>query len=91
MQFTVIRAGGKVVDVQTNSPELTHFLRLLKLSRAHTTWLTYALDLRRFFGIVQVPPQQVGRPECLIHRAARPSGTGRFHQQPPPRRRLVTL
>ena len=65
MQFTVVRAGGKIVDVQTNSPEINHFLRLLKLSRAHNTWLNYALDLRLFFGIVQVPPQQVGRPECL--------------------------
>jgi site-specific recombinase XerD len=65
IQFTVVRAGGKIVDVQTNSPEISHFLRLLKLSRAHNTWLNYALDLRLFFGIVQVPPQQVGRPECL--------------------------
>jgi len=65
IQFTVVRAGGKLVDVQTNSPELTHFLRLLKLSRAHNTWLNYALDSRLFFGIVQVSPEQVGRPACL--------------------------
>jgi integrase/recombinase XerD len=65
IQFTVVRSGGKIVDVQTTSPEINHFLRLLKLSRAHNTWLNYALDLRLFFGIVQVPPQQVGRPECL--------------------------
>jgi integrase/recombinase XerD len=65
IQFTVVRAGGKIVDVQTNSPEINHFLRLLKLSRAHNTWLNYALDLKVFFGIVQLPPEQVGRPECL--------------------------
>jgi site-specific recombinase XerD len=65
IQFTVARAGGKIVDVQTNSPEINHFLRLLKLSRAHNTWLNYALDLKLFFQIVQVPPEQVGRPECL--------------------------
>ena len=65
IQFTVIRAGGKIVDVQTNSPEITHFLRLLKLSRAHNTWLNYALDLKLFFSIVHVPPEEVGRPECL--------------------------
>jgi site-specific recombinase XerD len=65
IQFTVVRAGGKIVDVQTNSPEINHFLRLLKLSRAHNTWLNYALDLKLFFSIVQVPLEQVGRPECL--------------------------
>jgi hypothetical protein len=41
------------------------FLRLLKLSRAHNTWLNYALDLKVFFHIVQVLPAQVGRPQCL--------------------------
>ena len=46
MQFTVVRAGGKIVDGQTNSPESSHFLRLLTLSRAHNTWLNDALDLR---------------------------------------------
>jgi site-specific recombinase XerD len=65
IQFTVVRSGGKIVDVQTTSPEINHFLRLLKLSRAHNTWLNYALDLKLFFGVVQVPPQSVGRPECL--------------------------
>lgn len=65
IQFTVVRAGGKIVDVQTNSPEINHFLRLIKLSRAHNTWLSYALDLKLFFSIVQLPPEQVGRPECL--------------------------
>ena len=65
IQFTVIRAGGKIVDVQTSSPEINHFLRLLKLSRAHNTWLNYALDLKLFFSIVQRLPEQVGRPECL--------------------------
>ena len=29
IQFTVVRAGGKIVDVQTNSPEINHFLRFL--------------------------------------------------------------
>jgi site-specific recombinase XerD len=65
IQFTVVRAGGKIVDVQTSSPEINHFLRLLKLSRAYNTWLNYALDLKLFFSVVQLPPQSVGRPECL--------------------------
>jgi site-specific recombinase XerD len=63
--FTVVRAGGKIVDVQTTSPEITHFLRVLKLSRTYNTWLNYALDLKLFFRIVQLPPHQVGRAECL--------------------------
>lgn len=65
VRFTVVRVGGQIVDVQTTSPEINHFLRLLKLSRAHNTWLSYALDLKLFFSIVQVLPEQVGRPECL--------------------------
>lgn len=65
VQFTVLRAGGKIVDVQSTSPEINHFLRVLKLSRAQNTWLNYALDLKLFFSVVQVPPQSVGRPECL--------------------------
>lgn len=63
--FTVVRAGGKIVDVQTTSPEINHFLRVVKLSRAHNTWLSYALDLKLFFEVVHVPPEKVGRPECL--------------------------
>ena len=62
--FTVVRTGGKIVDVQTTSPEINHFLRLLKLTRAHNTWLNYALDLKLFFSIVQVLPEQVGRPSA---------------------------
>jgi len=65
IQFTVVRAGGQIVDVQSTSTEINHFLRLLKLSRAHNTWLNYALDLKVFFSIVQLPPDLVGRPECL--------------------------
>jgi len=66
VQFTITRAGGQIVDVQSTSPEINHFLRLVKLSRAHNTWLNYALDLKLFFCIVRVLPHQVGRPECLL-------------------------
>jgi site-specific recombinase XerD len=65
IQFMVVRSGGKIVDVQTTSPEINHFLRLLKLSRTHNTWLSYALDLKLFFSVVQLPPQSVTRSECL--------------------------
>jgi site-specific recombinase XerC len=63
--FMVVRAGGQIVDVQTNSTEIDHFLRILKLTRAHHTWVNYALDLKLFFRVVGVPPQAVGRSECL--------------------------
>lgn len=65
VQFTVVRAGGQIVDIQTTSPEINHFLRVVKLSRAHNTWLNYALDLKLFFSVVQIPPLAVGRPACL--------------------------
>jgi integrase/recombinase XerC len=65
VQFTVIRAHGRIVDVQTDSPEINHFLRLIKLSRTYNTWLNYALDLKAFFAVVQQPLASVGRPECL--------------------------
>lgn len=65
VQFTVIRSGGKIVDVQSTSPEVNHFLRVVKLSRAYNTWLNYALDLKLFFQVVKALPQAIGRPECL--------------------------
>ena len=65
VQFTVIRAHGQIVDVQTDSPEINHFLRLIKLNRAHNTWLSYALDLKAFFAVVQQPLAAVDRPVCL--------------------------
>jgi len=65
VQFTVIRAHGQIVDVHTDSPEINHFLRVIKLSRAYNTWLNYALDLKAFFAVVQQPLASVGRPECL--------------------------
>lgn len=64
VQFTVVRAGGQIVDIQTTSPEINHFLRVVKLSRAHNTWLNYALDLKLFFSVVRFP-LAVGRPACL--------------------------
>jgi site-specific recombinase XerD len=65
VQFTVSRAHGRIVEVQTDSPEINHFLRVIKLSRAYNTWLNYALDLKAFFAVVQQPLASVGRPECL--------------------------
>ena len=65
VQFTVIRAHGQIVDVQTDSPEINHFLRVVQLSRAYNTWLSYALDLKTFFAVVQQPLAAIGRSECL--------------------------
>ena len=65
VEFTIIRAQGRIVDVHTDSPEIQHFLQVLKQSRAYNTWLNYALDLRAFFTVVQQPLAAIGRPECI--------------------------
>jgi len=65
VQFTFIRAHGHILEIQTDSPEINHFLQMLKLSRAHNTWLSYALDLKAFFAIIRQPLVSIGRPECL--------------------------
>ncbi|NTU63080.1 MAG: hypothetical protein HGB05_06680, partial [Chloroflexi bacterium] len=44
VQFTIVRAAGKVTDCRTTSPEINHFLDLIKLTRAYNTWLNYAYD-----------------------------------------------
>ena len=63
--FSVVRDHGQITDIRTSSPDINHFLRVLKLSRAHNTWLSYALDLKAFFGVVQLEPRFVGRAACL--------------------------
>lgn len=65
VNFSVIREAGKVIDIQTDSPEIGHFLRRVKLTRAYNTWLNYANDLKVFFTIAGVAPASVGRPQCL--------------------------
>jgi site-specific recombinase XerD len=65
INFTVIRTAGKVSDIQTNSPEIEHFLNVLRLTRSFNTWLNYAQDLKIFFSVVGVPLEMIGRPECL--------------------------
>jgi hypothetical protein len=32
--FSVVRKGGKIVEIETASPEIYHFLRLFKLTRS---------------------------------------------------------
>lgn len=66
VEFTIIRAQGRIVDVHTDSPEIQHFLQVLKQSRAYNTWLSYALDLKVFFTVVQQPLAAIGRPQCLL-------------------------
>ncbi len=65
VQFSVIRAQGQIVEVPTDSPEVNHFLQVIKQSRAYNTWLSYALDLKAFFAVVQQPLAAIGRPHCL--------------------------
>jgi site-specific recombinase XerD len=63
--FRVIRKAGKVSDIKTNSPEIAHFLNLLRLTRSFNTWLNYAQDFKIFFDVVRTPLEAIGRPECL--------------------------
>lgn len=63
--FNVIRTDGAIVEVRTSSPEVNHFLRLTKQSRAYNTWLGYAYDLKAFFEVIKTPLRQIDRVACL--------------------------
>ncbi len=65
IRFTFVRQHGKVVDCTTNSQALNHFLDVVKMSRAHNTWLNYAHDLKVFFEVVCKTPEAVDRSDCL--------------------------
>jgi len=65
VRFTIVREHGQVTDVVTSSPALNHFLDLVKLSRAHNTWLSYAHDLKVFFAVTVKPPEAIDRRDCL--------------------------
>jgi site-specific recombinase XerD len=65
VRFTFVRQQGQVVDCTTTSPALNHFLDVVKMSRAHNTWLNYAHDLKIFFADVRKAPEAVDRADCL--------------------------
>jgi site-specific recombinase XerC len=65
VHFTIVRKSGKVADCRTTSPEINHFLDLVKLNRAYNTWLNYAYDLKIFFDVIRKLPQAVSRQDCV--------------------------
>lgn len=65
VHFTVLRTGGRVSDISTTDPAISHFLDLVKMNRAYNTWISYAHDLQLFFKVVGKPPQAVTRADCL--------------------------
>jgi site-specific recombinase XerD len=65
VHFTIVRVGGQVTDCHTTSPEINHFLDLIKFNRAYNTWLNYTYDLKIFFEVIPKPPQAVTRQDCV--------------------------
>lgn len=65
VHFTITRHEGHIADIQTNSPEINHFLDMIKMSRAYNTWVSYAYDLKAFFHAIPKSPQAVTRHDCV--------------------------
>jgi len=65
VQFTFVRHEGRITEIGTNHPALTHFLELIRLNRAYNTWLNYGHDLKLFFQVIGKPPEGVTRSDCL--------------------------
>lgn len=65
VQFHVVREGGQITDIVTNSPAISHFLKLIRLTRSRNTWVSYAYDLKAFFAVVGKPLEDITRPDCL--------------------------
>lgn len=65
VRFTIARGKGRVTDVSTNSPLVNHFLDLVRMNRAHNTWVSYAHDLKIFFQAIPKPPEAITRVDCL--------------------------
>jgi integrase/recombinase XerD len=65
VSFTIVRRGGRVTDISTNSSLLNHFLDLVRMSRAYNTWVSYAHDLKAFFEVIPKPPEAITRADCV--------------------------
>jgi integrase/recombinase XerD len=65
IRFVIVRQGGQVTDVYTNSPLVNHFLDRVKMNRAYNTWISYAYDLKTFFDVIPKPPETVTRADCI--------------------------
>ena len=65
VQFTMTRQEGRVVDISTNSLVVNHFLDMIRMSKAHNTWVGYAHDLKAFFRVIPKPPEAITRADCV--------------------------
>jgi site-specific recombinase XerD len=63
--FALTHEHGKLVAVETTSPLIDHFLKVIKLSRAYNTWVSYTHDLQHFFRVIQKPIEDIGRMDCV--------------------------
>jgi len=64
-EFSVVREGGQITETVTTSSGINHFLRVVRLTHAHNTWLSYAYDLKAFFTAVGKLPEPITRADCL--------------------------
>ena len=65
VHFTFVRQHGQLTDCTTTSPEVNHFLDVIRLSRAYHTWVNYAHDLKVFFDVIPKAPMAIDRRDCL--------------------------
>jgi site-specific recombinase XerD len=63
--FAISREKGRVKEVSTNSPQINHFLDLIKMCRAYNTWISYTEDLKVFFETILKSPEAITRADCL--------------------------
>jgi site-specific recombinase XerD len=80
VHFTFVRQHGQLTDCTSTSPEVNHFLDVIKLSRAYHTWVSYAHDLMVFFDVIPKAPMAIDRRDCLAfmkhqHQAGRSDAT----------------
>lgn len=66
VRFTFTYERGKLVDCTTTSSLINHFLDVVRLSRAHNTWASYAHDLKAFCEVIPGSPEVVTRQDCLV-------------------------
>jgi site-specific recombinase XerD len=60
---------GHLVEVQTSSPAVAHFLKLCRVRNPYNTWVNYAHDPKVFFTLIPKQPEQVTRADCLAFMA----------------------
>ena len=63
--FTITRQESRITAIETDSPEINHFLDMIKMSRAYNTWISYAHDLSILFDVTLKPPEAITRRDCI--------------------------